>query len=86
MSSTMSTLSIQLPDLLRVAAEALAQEDQVTLDQLISTALAEKIAALETERYLQQRAARGDHAAFEAALAKVADVEPELADDRIPRS
>ncbi len=79
----MSTLSIQLPDSLRVAAEALAREDQVSLDQLISTALAEKIAALETERYLQERARRGDRSAFEAALAKVADAEPKIAEDRM---
>jgi hypothetical protein len=79
----MSTLSIQLPESLRTAAEALAREDQVSLDQLIATALAEKIAALETERYLQQRAARDDRRAFDAALAKVADVEPEIPQDRM---
>ncbi len=82
----MSTLRIQLPDSLRAAAEALAHEDRISLDQLVSSALAEKIAALETERYLQRRAARGDRAAFEAAWAKVADVEPDLAEDRVPRS
>jgi hypothetical protein len=79
----MSTLSIHLPESLRTAAEALARADQVSLDQLIATALAEKIAALETERYLQQRAARGDRRAFDAALAKVADLEPEDLEDRI---
>ncbi|WP_058553669.1 hypothetical protein [Thiohalocapsa sp. ML1] len=79
----MSTLSIQLPESLRTAAEALAREDQVSLDQLIATALAEKIAALEAERYLQQRAARDDRRAFDAALAKVADVEPEIPQGRM---
>jgi hypothetical protein len=38
---------------------------------------------LETERYLQQRAARDDRRAFDAALAKVADVEPEIPQDRM---
>lgn len=44
----MHTLSIHLPESLRTAAEALAREDHVSRDQLIATALAEKIAALET--------------------------------------
>jgi threonine aldolase len=38
-------------------------------------ALAEKVAALAAETYLEERAARGDRAKFEAALAKVGDVE-----------
>jgi len=45
-------------------------------NQLITLALAEKISALLTEDYLQERAARGDINKFERAMAKVADVEP----------
>jgi hypothetical protein len=43
-------------------------------------ALAEKVAALTTEDYLQERAKRGDRAKFERAMAKVADIEPEEQD------
>jgi hypothetical protein len=39
--------------------------------------VAEKIAALETEDYLSQRAARGSRKKFEAALAQVPDREPD---------
>ena len=42
----------------------------------ITLALAEKISALATEDYLEERAARGQRDRFEQALAKVADVEP----------
>ena len=43
----------------------------------IATAVAEKMAALRTEAYLEERAQRGSRAQYEAALAHVPDVEPE---------
>ena len=46
------------------------------MNQFITLALAEKIAALLAEEYIQERARRGDREAFERAMAKVADVEP----------
>jgi hypothetical protein len=36
-----------------------------------------KVSALMAEDYLAERAARGNRAKFEAAMAKVADIEPE---------
>jgi predicted transcriptional regulator len=76
----MSTLSIQLPDSLYRSLQRLAEQDGVSLDQFIALAVAEKISALTTEGYLQERASRGDRAKYEAVLAKVADVEPEFHD------
>lgn len=40
-------------------------------------AVAEKMAALLTEAYLEERARRGGRVEYEAALAQVPDVEPE---------
>lgn len=79
----MSTLSIQLPDSLYKSLQKLAEQDGVSLDQFIALAVAEKISALTTEGYLQERARRGERAKYEAVLAKVADVEPEP-DDQLP--
>jgi hypothetical protein len=42
--------------------------------------LAEKLAALATEEYLQQRGKRASRRKFDAALAKVPDVAPEPQD------
>ena len=78
----MSTISLRIPDSLHTYAKALAKEDGISVNQLITTALAEKMSALATETYLEERAKRGDRKAFENALASVADVEPE-AEDRI---
>lgn len=79
----MSRLNIQIPNSLYSSLQRLAEQDGVSMDQFVAVAIAEKIAALTTERYLQERASRGDRASYEAVLAKVPDVEPEL-HDRLP--
>jgi hypothetical protein len=54
----------------------------VSINQFVSTAVAEKLSALETEDYLQERAKRGNKAKFRKALSMVSDREP-LEFDRI---
>ncbi len=76
----MSALSIRLPESLHRNAKVYAAQEGISVNQLISTALAEKLSALATQDYLEQRAARGSRAHFEAALASVPDVEPEAHD------
>ncbi len=73
----MSTLSLRLPDYLHDSVRELAEQEGVSINQLITLAVAEKISALKTEDYLEKRAKRGSRAKYEAALAKVPDVEPE---------
>ncbi len=73
----MSTISLRLPASLHETARELAKKENVSMNQLITLALAEKIAALMTQDYLEARARRGDRQKFERAMAKVADVEPE---------
>jgi hypothetical protein len=79
----MSTVQTQLPDSLYKNLQELAQREGISVDQFIATAVAEKLAALMTEAYLQERAKRGSRAKYEAALAQVPDVEPE-AYDQLP--
>ena len=76
----MSTLSIRLPNALHQHAKRLAQTEGVSVNQLVSSALAEKLSALDAERYLQERAARGRAVDINAILAKVPNTEPELED------
>lgn len=79
----MSTMSLRLPASLHEQARELAKREGISVNQLITTALAEKMSALMTEDYLEARAARGSREKFEAVLAKVPDVEPEER-DRLP--
>lgn len=50
------------------------------MNQFIALAVSEKVSALRTQDYLAARSARGSREAFEAALARVPDVEPEEMD------
>jgi len=79
----MSTLSLRLPASLHRDLKALADREGVSINQIINSAVGEKVAALRTLDYLRERAKRGSRKAFEAVLAKVPDVEPPEF-DRLP--
>jgi hypothetical protein len=73
----MSTISLRLPESLHKRVRELAKREDVSINQLIATALAEKLSALMTVEYLEGRAKRGSRRKFERAMAKVRDVKPE---------
>ena len=77
----MSTLSLRLPDSLHTMARQVAREEHVSINHLISTAVAEKISALTTETYLKQRAARGSRRDFEDIMSRVPNVPPDPGDE-----
>jgi hypothetical protein len=79
----MSHLNVQLPDSLYKNLQTLAEQDGISVDQFIATAVAEKISALTTETYLEELAKRGSRVKYEAILAKVPDIESESY-DRLP--
>ena len=72
----MSTLSLRLPESLHKSARELAKKEKVSINQLVTLALAEKVAALGTEEYLEKRVKRASEAKFDKAMAKVAKIEP----------
>ena len=76
----MSTISLRLPESLHKKVRELAKAEDVSINQLIATALAEKMSALMTAEYLEERAARGDRGKFERAMGKVRDTEPDEGD------
>jgi predicted transcriptional regulator len=79
----MTALSLRLPQSLHQKVSELAEREGISINQLISSAVAEKMSALMTEDYLEARAARGSRQKFETVLAKVADVPPG-ANDELP--
>jgi len=76
----MSTLSLRLPDSLHDGVRKLAKQDNISINQFVTTALAEKMSALITEAYLLERAKRGNKKKFEYVLSKVKDIEPDKID------
>jgi hypothetical protein len=70
------TVSVNIPDDLYRQAREIADSQHLSVDDVISSAFAEQLAAWER---LKQRAARGSREIFVQVLEKVPDVEP---DDR----
>ena len=66
----MRTVSLSLPDSLHTQIKQLAKRDGVSINQMIASAAAAKVAALLTEEYLQTRADRASQARFRAVLQK----------------
>lgn len=77
----MSTLSLRLPDSLHERARQLAEREGTSINQLIATALAEKISALDTVSYLEERASKGSREAFREVLKQVPSLEPVNGDE-----
>ncbi len=73
----MSNLSLRLPDSLHETAKKLAKHDRISVNQFVTVAVAEKIAALMTEDYLEQRAQGGSREKFNEILSRVPDIDLE---------
>lgn len=69
-----------LPKSLHKKARSLAKKENTSINQLVSTALAEKISALATEEYIEERARKASKSKFNKAMKKVADIEAEEKD------
>jgi len=72
----MSTLTIQIPESLARELRECAAKEGVTVDQLLSSAAAEKLSALITVEHLRQRALRSKREDFAAFLDGSPDVPP----------
>ena len=72
----MSSLSLRLPDSYHTAVKEIAVQDNISINQFIVSAVAEKIAAFETQHYLENRAQQASKDKFNAVLAKVPATEP----------
>ncbi len=81
----MSALSLRLPESLHAQVRELAERDNVSINQFVTLAVAEKVAVLRTLDYIEQHGQHGSRERFDRVLQKVAeaDLEPYEA-DRLP--
>jgi hypothetical protein len=77
----MSTLSIRIPDSIHEIVKQISKDDNISINQFISSAITEKVTAMETENYLSQRGLLGSKKAFANVLKKVPDIKPEAVDE-----
>lgn len=79
----MSVLSLRLPDSLHKKIRELAERDDISINQFLATAAAEKAAALLAVEYLEERANRAEDSLFDRLLKRVPDVPP-ISGDELP--
>lgn len=77
----MSSLSLRLPESLHKRVRELAERDDISINQFIATAIAEKAAALLTVEYLEKRGRRADPTVIDRILERVPDVLPMPGDE-----
>ena len=77
----MSALSLRLPNSLHRHIKEIAQQEGVSINQFISSAVSEKISAIMTEEYLEQRAKKADKKKFKNILDKIPNRSPIQGDE-----
>ena len=76
----MGKIALRLPDSVHEEVRKLAERINISISQLATLAIAEKVAALKIEDCLMQRAARADKKKFLRVTAKVAGATPDVED------
>ncbi len=80
-----SNFALRLQPSLMEEARKAAESEGVALNQLINVALAEKVSALRTEEYFQERIRRADRAETLRILERAGKENPPMEGDELPR-
>jgi len=78
----MTTIHAQVPDPLAKQVEELAEQEKVSVDQLVSIALAYQVSAWRKRDTVSERAKRGTWEKFDRVMARVRDVPPLPGDEK----
>ncbi len=65
MKPNTKTYPLRLPASLKAAVEKISKEEGTSINQFVVMAVAEKISAIDTAKYFEERAARADFDAFD---------------------
>jgi hypothetical protein len=77
-----TTYPLRLPRSLKQEVERRAREDGTSVNQFVATAVAEKLAAMNTAQFFADRRARADFKAFDKLMRRKGG-EPPRADDKV---
>ncbi|CAN5787001.1 hypothetical protein BH11PSE8_BH11PSE8_07860 [soil metagenome] len=81
MSET-STYPLRLPRSVKAAVEKLAKEEGISMYQFVATAVAEKLAVMNTAAFFAERKGRANLKAFERLLKRKGGETPREGDER----
>ena len=84
--ATTSNYALRLLASLKAEAQRVAADEGTTLNQFINVAVAEKLAALRTARYFEERASRAKPGAFDRLMETAGDEPPRPGDEILPGS
>jgi hypothetical protein len=76
-----NTYPLRLPRSLKEAVERLSRQDGTSINQFVATAVAEKVSALETARFFQDRKNRADFKAFDRIMKRRGGKPPREGDE-----
>lgn len=79
------TYPLRLPRSLKDAVEHLSKEDGTSINQFVSTAVAEKVSALRTAQFFQEKKARADFKAFDKIMKRRGGKPPRAGDELPPK-
>jgi predicted transcriptional regulator len=79
----MTALTIRLPNSVHQKIKELAVRDDISVNQFIASAAAEKMASVLTLDFLKQEAAKGSRADFEHYLSRVPGAPAQSGDERL---
>jgi hypothetical protein len=79
-----SNFALRVPPTLLAEARKAAESEGVALNQLITLALAEKVSAMRTEEFFEERARRADPARVRRILDRVGKGNPPVEGDELP--
>ena len=83
MKKLLSTYPLRLPTSLKTAVAEISRADGTSINQFVTTAVAEKLAAMKTAEFFTDRATRADIEAARRLLRRDGGQPPEL-EDRLP--
>ncbi len=76
-----TTYPLRLPRSLKDAVARLSKDDGTSMNQFVATAVAEKVSALQTARYFEDRKARADFKAFDKIMKRRRGKPPRQGDE-----
>jgi post-segregation antitoxin (ccd killing protein) len=83
MSSSQSTYPLRLPTSVKAEVVRRAKAEGISFNQFVATAVAEKLAAMNTAVFFAERRARADFEAFDQIMARQGGA-PSRPDDMLP--
>jgi len=76
-----STYPLRLPRSLKEAVERLSQQDGTSINQFVAMAVAEKVSAMQTAKFFEDRKVRADFRAFDKVMRRKGGAPPREGDE-----